>query len=397
MGRCRPGWTCRRRSPDARPWPHRPGIGCASFPAARDCVTGVRLERADPPRSVHRVAVVAVVFPAAVAFLVAGDFSPFLTFSSDATIQAEPRSTPRGRVRRRPHPAPGSRSLPAFAAASRVGPRRPSRARPGALGEPTYAASTAISPTGPGRNAAIGAHAPSTTVAGRRRPPRHRRSGGCCHPDGARAVCRYRADESWPLLTHGGRDRTRSASSSAHRAAGQAHDLPRHQAGERLGEPAVTAAAAMQPDGVPCGARDRAVDAHRRRSRRDPDRPLYFARTPMDTARGGLRARASSPPPGTWDERRWRRGFANYETDLSLLSGCPKERVPRLDVRPASPSSGPSSPPGSTSRARRRSPIPRGCLGEGRRSPHAHPVHSFFRRPRHASRRGSATALGPLQ
>ncbi|MGZ9275661.1 MAG: MBOAT family O-acyltransferase, partial [Candidatus Limnocylindrales bacterium] len=56
-------------------------IGCVSVLLPRDWVTGVRLERADIPRiRVMRVAVVAVVFPAAVAFLVAGDFSPFLYF-----------------------------------------------------------------------------------------------------------------------------------------------------------------------------------------------------------------------------------------------------------------------------------------------------------------------------
>ena len=56
-------------------------IGCASVLLPRDWVTGVRLERAERPRiRILRVAVVAVVFPAAVAFLVAGDFSPFLYF-----------------------------------------------------------------------------------------------------------------------------------------------------------------------------------------------------------------------------------------------------------------------------------------------------------------------------
>jgi alginate O-acetyltransferase complex protein AlgI len=56
-------------------------IGCASVLLPRDWVTGVRLERASIPAiRALRLAVVAVVFPAAVSFLVAGDFSPFLYF-----------------------------------------------------------------------------------------------------------------------------------------------------------------------------------------------------------------------------------------------------------------------------------------------------------------------------
>jgi alginate O-acetyltransferase complex protein AlgI len=56
-------------------------VGCASVLLPRDWVTGVRLERASIPAvRVLRLAVVAVVFPAAVSFLVAGDFSPFLYF-----------------------------------------------------------------------------------------------------------------------------------------------------------------------------------------------------------------------------------------------------------------------------------------------------------------------------
>ena len=56
-------------------------IGCASVLLPRDWVTGVRLERATLPTiRVLRLAVVAIVFPAAVSFLVAGDFSPFLYF-----------------------------------------------------------------------------------------------------------------------------------------------------------------------------------------------------------------------------------------------------------------------------------------------------------------------------
>jgi alginate O-acetyltransferase complex protein AlgI len=56
-------------------------IGCASVLLPRDWVTGVRLARASVPAiRVLRLAVVAVVFPAAVSFLVAGDFSPFLYF-----------------------------------------------------------------------------------------------------------------------------------------------------------------------------------------------------------------------------------------------------------------------------------------------------------------------------
>jgi alginate O-acetyltransferase complex protein AlgI len=57
------------------------GIGCASVLLPRDWVTGVRLERASIPAvRVLRLAVVAVVFPVAISFLVAGDFSPFLYF-----------------------------------------------------------------------------------------------------------------------------------------------------------------------------------------------------------------------------------------------------------------------------------------------------------------------------
>ena len=56
-------------------------IGCASVLLPRDWVTGVRLERASIPAvRVLRLAVVAVVFPVAISFLVAGDFSPFLYF-----------------------------------------------------------------------------------------------------------------------------------------------------------------------------------------------------------------------------------------------------------------------------------------------------------------------------
>ncbi len=56
-------------------------IGCASVLLPRDWVTGVRLERVSIPAiRVLRLAVIAVVFPAAVSFLVAGDFSPFLYF-----------------------------------------------------------------------------------------------------------------------------------------------------------------------------------------------------------------------------------------------------------------------------------------------------------------------------
>jgi hypothetical protein len=47
----------------------------------RDWVTGVRLERAQVPTvRALRLVVLAVVFPAAISFLVAGDFSPFLYF-----------------------------------------------------------------------------------------------------------------------------------------------------------------------------------------------------------------------------------------------------------------------------------------------------------------------------
>ena len=56
-------------------------IGCASVLLPRDWVTGVRLERATMPRIRWlRLGSVAVVFPLAVAFLIAGDFSPFLYF-----------------------------------------------------------------------------------------------------------------------------------------------------------------------------------------------------------------------------------------------------------------------------------------------------------------------------
>ena len=56
-------------------------IGCASVLLPRDWVTGVRLERATiPAMRVLRLAIVAVIFPVAVSFLVAGDFSPFLYF-----------------------------------------------------------------------------------------------------------------------------------------------------------------------------------------------------------------------------------------------------------------------------------------------------------------------------
>jgi alginate O-acetyltransferase complex protein AlgI len=56
-------------------------IACASVLLPRDWVTGVRLERASVPAiRVLRFAVFALVFPASVSFLVAGDFSPFLYF-----------------------------------------------------------------------------------------------------------------------------------------------------------------------------------------------------------------------------------------------------------------------------------------------------------------------------
>jgi alginate O-acetyltransferase complex protein AlgI len=56
-------------------------IGCASVLLPRDWVTGVRLEQAQIPAvRAMRLAVIAVVFPAAISFLVAGDFSPFLYF-----------------------------------------------------------------------------------------------------------------------------------------------------------------------------------------------------------------------------------------------------------------------------------------------------------------------------
>jgi alginate O-acetyltransferase complex protein AlgI len=56
-------------------------VGASSVLLPRDWVTGVELERAGLPRMrVLRLAMVALVFPAAVSFLVAGDFSPFLYF-----------------------------------------------------------------------------------------------------------------------------------------------------------------------------------------------------------------------------------------------------------------------------------------------------------------------------
>ena len=56
-------------------------IGCASVLLPRDRVTGVRLERVSVPGiRVLRFAVVALIFPVAISFLVAGDFSPFLYF-----------------------------------------------------------------------------------------------------------------------------------------------------------------------------------------------------------------------------------------------------------------------------------------------------------------------------
>ncbi len=62
-------------------------VGCASVVLPRDWVTGVRLEGAAraqvsprAPLRVLRVGTVAIVFPLAVVFLVAGDFSPFLYF-----------------------------------------------------------------------------------------------------------------------------------------------------------------------------------------------------------------------------------------------------------------------------------------------------------------------------
>ncbi len=57
------------------------GIGCASVLLPRSWVTGRRLERASSPQvRWMRLASVVVVFPAAIVFLVAGDFSPFLYF-----------------------------------------------------------------------------------------------------------------------------------------------------------------------------------------------------------------------------------------------------------------------------------------------------------------------------
>ena len=56
-------------------------IGCASVLLPRDWVTGRRLEHVTTPRIRWlRLASVVVVFPAAIVFLVAGDFSPFLYF-----------------------------------------------------------------------------------------------------------------------------------------------------------------------------------------------------------------------------------------------------------------------------------------------------------------------------
>ena len=56
-------------------------IGCATVLLPRDWVTGVALERVPVPSVRYlRWATVAVVLPAAVVFLVAGDFSPFLYF-----------------------------------------------------------------------------------------------------------------------------------------------------------------------------------------------------------------------------------------------------------------------------------------------------------------------------
>ena len=55
------------------------GVGTVLLPP--DWVTGTRLERPRPPRVwVLRLATVGVAFPLAIAFLVAGDFSPFLYF-----------------------------------------------------------------------------------------------------------------------------------------------------------------------------------------------------------------------------------------------------------------------------------------------------------------------------
>lgn len=56
-------------------------IGCASVLLPRTWVTGVRMERASTPRLRYlRLATVGIVFPAAIVFLIAGDFSPFLYF-----------------------------------------------------------------------------------------------------------------------------------------------------------------------------------------------------------------------------------------------------------------------------------------------------------------------------
>ncbi len=56
-------------------------IGCASVLLPREWVTGVRLERVTTPRMrILRLAAVGLILPASIAFLVAGDFSPFLYF-----------------------------------------------------------------------------------------------------------------------------------------------------------------------------------------------------------------------------------------------------------------------------------------------------------------------------
>jgi alginate O-acetyltransferase complex protein AlgI len=57
------------------------GIGCATVLLPRDWVTGVRLEQIGAARlRFLRLAAVGIVFPAAIVFLIAGDFSPFLYF-----------------------------------------------------------------------------------------------------------------------------------------------------------------------------------------------------------------------------------------------------------------------------------------------------------------------------
>jgi alginate O-acetyltransferase complex protein AlgI len=57
------------------------GIGCATVLLPRDWVTGVRLEQIGTARlRFLRLAAVGIVFPAAIVFLIAGDFSPFLYF-----------------------------------------------------------------------------------------------------------------------------------------------------------------------------------------------------------------------------------------------------------------------------------------------------------------------------